>query len=431
VALAGDHAPRETEAWNEIGAQAYLYFVGFLGVALLALFPPHFDLHLNTIAAVAFVAFFLISMERPLKTVAVEAVAPLTAIMAASAVIFGAWTIVLAICSWVAIRYRLASTKGHWRALIGVRTFGQVGIAIIVAYAVVWGWVGLHELITLAPRFLENFLTLLSVIALGLLWQTLSNVLAYPWYLMLGRPFDMSQLLRTGVIASVYAYLLVALYRFGGLLAATVFYMVVAQIRVIQDVLGITAQLHKLERAQAQVRGLVRDLMHFTDTPDVEFFMEVQNIAQMIARRLGLPSKDVELLGLAAELHEMGKSKLSARIRNGQGLNPKEEAQRLTYSRWGGLMIRATDALFPQQVADWIEFHGEHFDGSGYPRGLKGDAIPLPSRILAVARDYVRFLTGYDGAPALEKEKALALLRERSGTLYDPRIVTALYEIVS
>jgi response regulator RpfG family c-di-GMP phosphodiesterase len=207
--------------------------------------------------------------------------------------------------------------------------------------------------------------------------------------------------------------------------------VVVAQIKVVQDVLGITTQLHRLEKANDQARGLVRDLVRLTDTETVEFSSEVQNIAQMIGRRLGMTSREIELLGLAAELHEMGKSRLPARIRTSSHLNQKELAQKRTYARWGGLMIRASDALLPGQIADWIEFHGEHYDGSGYPRGLAGDNIPLPSRIIAVARDYVRFLTGYDYLEAVDKEKALTLLRESSGTLYDPRIVSLLNELVN
>ena len=265
---------------------------------------------------------------------------------------------------------------------------------------------------------------------MGLAWQTASNVTAYVYYLINGRPFALTQLLRTGVIASVYAYLLVATYRFGGLLTTSIFYIVVAQIRVVQDVLGITTQLHKLEKAQAQAQGLVRDLTHFTDTENLEFASEVQNISQMLGRRLGMSKRDIDLLGLAAELHEIGKSHIPARIRNRAPSNPKEASQKRAYARWGGLMVRAADALLPNQIADWIEFHGERFDGAGYPRGLKGEDIPLASRIITVARDYVRFLTGYDGADAMEKEKALALLREGSGTLYDPRLVSLLSDVV-
>jgi HD domain-containing protein len=431
VALAGDHAHRESDSWRDIATHVYLYALAAIGLALLVFFPPRFDPHPGTIISVALVAIFLVLMERPMQTAAVTTMAPLTAITAASAVVFGSWTIALAVVGWTAVRFRLGDGQEKWKYVFSVETLGQLGVAVITSYCVLLVWQGASHLIVLAPHYLASVVELVGIVFVGLSWQTINNLLAYPWYLIKGRPFGISQLLRTGVIASIYAYLLVATYKFGGLLATTVFYVVVAQIRVVQDVLGITAQLHKLEKAHDQARGLVRDLVHLTDAPNVEFSSEVQNIAQMMARRIGMSKKDIELLGLAAELHEIGKSRVPARVRSGLGLNSKELAVRKTYSRWGGLMVRAADALLPGQIADWIEFHGEHFDGSGYPRGLKGDDIPLASRIIAVAREYVCLLTGYDGAQMVEKEKALALLRESSGTLFDPRIVKLLDDIVS
>jgi len=351
--------------------------------------------------------------------------------MAASAVVFGSWTIVLYALAWTAVRLRMATKGEWWKHEFAAGTLGQVGIAVIAAYCTIATWQGVAYLMPMAPKILHSPLELIGIMVVGIACQTVNNLLAYPWYLIKGRPFNMSQLLRTGIVASIYAYLLVATYKFGGLLATAVFYIVVAQIRVAQDILGITIQLHKLEKAKDQAQGLVRDLIHLTDAENVEFASEVQNISQMMGRRVGMSKKDIELLGLAAELHEMGKSRLAARVRSSANPNPKELAQRLTYTRWGGLMVRAADALLPGQIADWIEFHGEHYDGTGYPRGLKGDDIPMESRIIAVAREYVRLLTGYDGSPMVDKEKALTLLRESSGTLYDPRIVKLLNDIVS
>jgi HD domain len=385
----------------------------------------------TTIISVAIVGAFLIIMERPTVTAAVTTMAPLTAIMAASAVVFGSWTIVLYPLAWLAVRWRMAASGDWWKHEFFAGTLGQVGIAIISAYFTLQVWHGANYLIELAPKVLQNPLNLVGVIVAGIACQTANNLLAYPWYLIKGRPFGMSQLLRTGVVASIYAYLLVAMYKFGGLVATTVFYIVVAQIKVAQDVLGITMQLHKLEKARDQAQGLVRDLIRLTDAANVEFASEVQNISQMMGRRVGMSKKDLELLGLAAELHEIGKSRLPARVRSGVNLNPKEVAQLKTYTRWGGLMIRAADALLPAQIADWIEFHGEHYDGTGYPRGLKAEDIPIQSRIISVAHDYVRMLTGYEGSPVMEKEEALRLLRDSSGTLYDPRIVKLLDEAVS
>ncbi|MDQ6767873.1 MAG: HD domain-containing protein [Candidatus Eremiobacteraeota bacterium] len=431
MALAGDHAQEEREGWRALATQLYAYGLTAFSIFLLYVFPPHFDLRFGTIIQVAIVAAFLVAMERPVRTPAVTMVAPLTAIISASGVVFGAWTIVLAVIAWVAVRLRMLLREGGWQSIIAPATLGQTATAIISSYALLGTWHVVSSLVAVTPTFFTNVVELFGIVLVGLVFQTANNVTAYVYYLINGRPFAVTQLLRTGVIASIYAYLLVATYKFGGLLTTAIFYVIVAQIRVVQDILGVTTQLHKLEKAQDQARGLVRDLARFTDTETVEFASEVQNISQMMGRHLGMSSRDIDLLGLAAELHEIGKSHIPARIRNRSVLNAKELAQKRTYARWGGLMIRAADALLPHQIADWIEFHGEHFDGTGYPRSLKGEDIPLASRIIAVARDYVRSLTGYDGAEPMEKEKALTLLRQGSGTLYDPRLVSLLSELVT
>ena len=431
MALAGDHAHTGSESWRAIAGHVYAYMLAAFSVALLYFFPLHFDFHLGTVLPVAIVAVFLVLMERPVKTPA-TIMAPLTAILSASGVIFGAWTVVLAVVAWVTIRLRVVlSDGGRPVDVLSATTLGQVATATIASYGVLGAWYLVSRLLTITPHGLTSVVALIGIVGVGLTWQTVSNLTVYVYYRLNGRRFAVTELLRTGIVASIYAYLLVATYKFGGLLATTIFYVVVAQIKVVQDILGITTQLHKLEKSSDQARGLVRDLVRLTDTETVEFSSEVQNISQMIGRRLGMSKRDLELLALAADLHEMGKSRLPARIRAGSNLNSKEIAQKKTYTRWGGLMVRAADALLPNQIADWIEFHGEHFDGTGYPRGLKGEDIPMASRIIAVARDYVRFLTGYDGAELVDKEKALALLRDGSGTLYDPRIVNLLTELVA
>ena len=429
--MAGDHAQERTETWRAIATQIYAFGLTGISILLIWIFPPHFDLRITTIVQVILVAAFLVVMERPVRTPAVTMVAPLTAIISASGVIFGSWTIVLAVTAWAAVRLRFLLKEGGLPSILAPATLGQTATAVISSYALLGAWHLVTQILSITPSFLISLVNLLGIVAVGLVFQTANNVTAYVYYLINGRPFAVTQLIRTGVIASIYAYLLVATYKFGGLLTTGIFYVIVAQIRVVQDIIGVTTQLHKLEKAQAQARGLVRDLARFTDTETVDFASEVQNISQMMGRHLGMSSRDLDLLGLAAELHEIANSHIPARIRNRPGSNAKEEAQKNTYTRWGGLMIRAADALLPHQIADWIEFHGEHFDGTGYPRGLKGQDIPLPSRIIAVARDYVRSLTGYDGVDPMEKEKALSLLRERSGTLFDPRLVALLNELVS
>ena len=127
--------------------------------------------------------------------------------------------------------------------------------------------------------------------------------------------------------------------------------------------LGTSVRLLKLDRAQCEAPALAGDLSHLLDAESVECGSEVQNIAQMIARNLGMSRREVAMVGLAAELHEIGKCRLPVRVRTNVGLNQAELAQYLSYPRLGAVMIRASDALLPREIADWIEFHREHFDG--------------------------------------------------------------------
>jgi hypothetical protein len=286
-------------------------------------------------------------------------------------------------------------------------------------------WAGVQDLIGRWPAG-QPLLLFAGIVAVGFVWQTSFNLMVAFDAKIGNSSFPVLALVRPGLVASLYAYMLVAMYNFGGIFAAALFYVVVAQFNIIEQTLGTSVRLLKLDRAQDQATALARDLSHLLDAETVEFGSEVQNIAQMIARNLGMSRREVALVGLAAELHEIGKCRLPVRVRTNAGLNQAELAQYLSYPRLGAVMIRSSDALLPREIADWIEFHREHFDGTGGPRGLRGDAIPVASRIIAIARHYVAMLTGYDGVEMTSKEKALTRLAEGGGTLYDPDLLGLL-----
>ncbi len=148
------------------------------------LFPPHFDLRLATILQVAIVAVFLILMERPVKTPAVSMVAPLTAVISASGVVFGSWTIVLAVMTWAVVRLRMMLREGAgWRAMLAPATFGQTASAIIGSYALLGMWHLVVQVLAITPKYLVSVVDLLGFVAVGLAWQTASNVTAYVYYL--------------------------------------------------------------------------------------------------------------------------------------------------------------------------------------------------------------------------------------------------------
>ena len=428
--MAEDHRRVEAEQWRSVALTIFCICVGALGFLILALVPPQLDWRASTILPVLFVSVFLAITQRPTQA-AGKSYAPLTAIVAASAVVFGHWTIVLVLVSFAAIRLRMTNGRSAIAELVSPRSFAQAGVGIAATYAMVALWSDVTSIERTLPAWSVPLMTLLGVVTIGLVWQISQHGLTQIGYSFLGEGVFTLQFLRLGIFASLYGYLLIAMYSFGGLLTATLFYALVAQPRMVQDIIGLTKRLQQFERAKDQASSLVRETMRFTDAPDIQFTSDVENIAQMLARHMGFSKKETADVGLAAQLHEIGKSRLPARFRWGTRANAAEEAQRRTYPRLGAIMLRNADALVDPEIANYVEYHTEHYDGSGYPRGLAGELIPAASRIIAVARAYVCMLTGYGGGERLPKEEALRTLKEQSGTLYDPRVIELLVELVS
>jgi HD domain-containing protein len=417
-----------TERWRFVATRAFYVLLAASGAALLLAFPPTFDTRIGTVFAVIIVSAFVVFAERS-QTAAGSTVAPLTAIMAASAVTLGAWAIVIGAIAVSTIQIRRLRDGDIGPAAAPFVMAGQIGIASISSYLMLATWNVAHDLIARWPIG-ELVITFAGVICVGIVWQTSTNVLVAFGSKVAGSRFPVVALLRPGIVASLYAYMLVGMYDFGGIFATALFYIVVAQFNFVQQTLGTSVKLLKLDRAQDQAATLVRDLSHLLEAESVEFGREVRNIAQSMARSLSMSRREVSMVGLAAELHEIGKCRIPYRVRTNVRLTEAEIAQYMSYPRIGAVMVRSSDALLPREIADWIEFHREHFDGAGGPRGLRGDAIPLASRIIAIARAYVAMLTGYDGMDTVNKETALARLNAGGGALYDPGLVDLLENLV-
>src|SRR5579884_3342564 len=151
----------------------------------------------------------------------------------------------------------------------------------------------------------------------------------------------------------------------------------------------------------------------------------VSRYAQLIARAMGLAAEDVEDLGYAGRVHDVGKIFVPDRILNKNGPLTDDEFYLVKLHPHVAAEILAT---IPNSVAQQkaVEHHHEAFDGSGYPDGLAGEQIPLWARILAVADSYVNMTTDRPFASAKTSEQALAELQRLSGTRYDGMLVRVL-----
>jgi diguanylate cyclase (GGDEF)-like protein/putative nucleotidyltransferase with HDIG domain len=160
-----------------------------------------------------------------------------------------------------------------------------------------------------------------------------------------------------------------------------------------------------------------------------EHSQETAHLAAAIAERLGWEEAQIRLLRITAMLHDVGKVALSDRVLQKPGpLTPDERREVEQHSTAGAAIVSRIDGL--ETIVPWIRHSHERLDGSGYPEGLAGEAIPMASRILAVADafDAMRSDRPYQGPRS--EVVALDELRRSAGTQFDPRCVDALIELV-
>jgi len=155
----------------------------------------------------------------------------------------------------------------------------------------------------------------------------------------------------------------------------------------------------------------------------------VNTYAVVLAEAIGLSPDEVSRVSTAALLHDIGKIGIPDEV-----LNKKAK---LTAENWEA--IRAHPRLgtnivsnIPQllRCADSILHHHERWDGSGYPEGLKGDQIPLESRILAIADSFEAMSSARPYRPALSREEVMDELKKGAGTQFDPNLVEVFIGII-
>jgi putative nucleotidyltransferase with HDIG domain len=155
----------------------------------------------------------------------------------------------------------------------------------------------------------------------------------------------------------------------------------------------------------------------------------VQHYAMGLARALGnLDDHTLKAIEAAALLHDTGKLAVPERILNKPGkLTPAEFETMKLHVDAGADILSSID--FPYPVVPIVRAHHENWDGTGYPAGLKGTEIPIGARILSVVDCYDALTSDRPYRPAMTDDEALAIIRARRGTFYDPAIVDLFEQV--
>lgn len=156
----------------------------------------------------------------------------------------------------------------------------------------------------------------------------------------------------------------------------------------------------------------------------------VAKYAVVIASEMGLSTKGIETIRQACELHDLGKIGVEDRILS--KIEPLTDSEWQQIRRHPLIGAQILEPLtFLNEVIELVKQHHEHYDGSGYPEGRKGEDIALGARIIHLADAYeaMRSARSYRKTP-LTKDEALGEIKKHSGSQFDPKVVDAFLGIV-
>jgi len=193
------------------------------------------------------------------------------------------------------------------------------------------------------------------------------------------------------------------------------------------------AQLYKeLENAYIHITRALSIALETKDAYTIGHSDNVTKYALAIAKRMNLPEKDLLCITQAAMLHDLGKIGVHDYILNKPDkLSPEEWEEIKLHSLKGAEILKPLTSF--NEIAEIIKYHHEHYDGSGYPKKLKGSEIPLGARILAVADAFDAMIS--DRPYRKEKTKltvqeALEELKRNKGTQFSPEIVDIFVSVI-
>lgn len=183
-----------------------------------------------------------------------------------------------------------------------------------------------------------------------------------------------------------------------------------------------------IQNALLQTMKAVVQIIHQRDAFCIQHQSRVIKLVQALAAKLALPEKVRKGIEVGAMIHDIGNFQIPSELLNRQGPLNEVEKKILQEHTSAGYAILASVA-FPWPVAEMVLQHHERLDGSGYPQGLRGDAIILEARILGLADSMAAMTADRPYRKALDTATALQEIQANAGRYFDAAVVQALQQV--
>lgn len=185
--------------------------------------------------------------------------------------------------------------------------------------------------------------------------------------------------------------------------------------------------LEQLKRSNLEAIYILAQAAEYRDQEDTAMHLKrIGDYVTILAKTLGLPDPDVENLRFASPLHDIGKIAIpDAILRKPGRFTPEEYDEMKKHTIFGYEILKDAESPMLQLARDIALTHHERYDGTGYPKKIKGKDIPLASRIVSLADVFDALSTERIYKPPWPLEKVVEYVESQSGKHFDPEIVEA------
>ncbi len=187
--------------------------------------------------------------------------------------------------------------------------------------------------------------------------------------------------------------------------------------------------LNEVQKSEKDIVSILGKTAEYRDKETSAHTLRVGEMAALIAKNLSWSHKDIELMRLAAPMHDLGKVGIEDTILLKPGKLKEEEYTKMKeHTKIGKTILSQKETPLLKLAAEIAYTHHEKYNGEGYPRGLKAEEIPLSGSIVAVIDVFDALLSKRPYKEAFSLEKALQIIKNNSGIHFNPEVVECFFD---